>query len=139
MVHFGSEEMKKNVVADVVCGRKTIALAITEPYAGSDVANITTTATLTPDGKHYIINGEKKWITNGVWADYFVVAARTGKPGSGMNGISLFLAERKMGIETRPVHCQGNVGSGTAYVIFENIKVPKENLIGGLNKGFKVH
>ncbi|KAJ3268226.1 hypothetical protein HDU76_011479, partial [Blyttiomyces sp. JEL0837] len=114
----------------------TIALAITEPYAGSDVANITATATVSPDGKYYILNGEKKWITNGAWADFFVVAARTGKPG--MGGISLLLAERGMeGLATRPIPCQGNVGSGTAYVTFENVKIPRENLIGQENKGFK--
>ncbi|KAJ3010707.1 UNVERIFIED_CONTAM: hypothetical protein HDU68_002015, partial [Siphonaria sp. JEL0065] len=69
-----------------------IALGITEPYAGSDVANIQTTATKIPDGKHSIINGEKKWITTGNWSEYIVIAARTG--GKGMNGVSLILLER---------------------------------------------
>ncbi|KAJ3196815.1 hypothetical protein HDU67_003923, partial [Dinochytrium kinnereticum] len=132
------------IIKPVLAGDKTIALAITEPYAGSDVANITATAVLTPDGKHYVVNGEKKWIvsldlgisTNGVWADYFVVAVRTGK--KGMGGISLLLAERGMeGFATRPIKCQGNVGSGTAYLTFDNVKIPKENLIGQENKGFK--
>ncbi|KAL2918377.1 hypothetical protein HK105_201777 [Polyrhizophydium stewartii] len=136
IMHFGNEYLQNLVIADVLAGKKTIALAITEPYAGSDVANIQTTAVPTPDGEAYIINGEKKWITNGVWADYFVVAARTGS--KGMSGITLFLAERsKGGIETRPVSCQGSVGSGTAFVIMENVRVPKTHIIGELNKGFK--
>lgn len=63
-----------------------ICLAITEPAAGSDVANLTTEAKLSPCGKYYIVNGEKKWITNGVFADYFTVAVRTG--GEGMGGVS---------------------------------------------------
>ena len=65
-----------------------ICLAITEPSAGSDVANLKTEAVKTPDGKHYIVNGEKKWITNGVFADFFTVAVRTG--GEGMGGVSFF-------------------------------------------------
>jgi alkylation response protein AidB-like acyl-CoA dehydrogenase len=135
--YFGSPYLQEKIIRPVLAGDKTICLAITEPYAGSDVANLKATATLTPDGKHYILNGEKKWITNGVWADYFVVAARTG--GDGMGGITMFIAERGMpGLDTRAVACQGNVGSGTAYVTFENVKVPKENIVGELNKGFKV-
>ena len=65
LLHFGSELLKDKYVEDVVKGKKIICLAITEPSAGSDVANIQTTAELTPDGKHYIVNGEKKWITSG--------------------------------------------------------------------------
>jgi alkylation response protein AidB-like acyl-CoA dehydrogenase len=71
VLHFGSDYLKDKYVEDVVKGHKIICLAITEPSAGSDVANIMTTAKLTPDGKHYIVNGEKKWITSGTFADYF--------------------------------------------------------------------
>ena len=69
-----------------------MAFAITEPDAGSDVANLTCEAKLSEDGKHYIVNGEKKWITNGIWCDYFTTAVRTGGPG--MNGVSVLLIER---------------------------------------------
>jgi len=111
-------------------------LAITEPYAGSDVANIRTEAKKTPDGKHYIVNGEKKWITNGVFADFFTVAVRTG--GSGMGGISLLLIERSMpGVSTRAMNCQGMWSSGTSFVTFEDVLVPVEHLIGKENEGFK--
>lgn len=135
IMKFAADNLKQKVIGPVLNGDKTIALAITEPYAGSDVANIQTTATLDSEGQHYILNGEKKWITNGVWADFFVVAARTGS--SGMAGITLFLVERSMGVETRPVNCQGNICSGTAFVIFDAVRVPKSNIVGKLNKGFK--
>lgn len=82
-------------------------MAITEPSAGSDVANLHCEAKLTPDGKHYIVNGEKKWITNGVFADYFTVAVRTGT--SGMGGLSLLVIDRNFpGVKTRQMKCSGN-------------------------------
>nr|KAJ3411293.1 hypothetical protein HK105_002662 [Polyrhizophydium stewartii] len=136
VIHFGSDYLKKKVVQDCVAGRKNICLAITEPEAGSDVANLVTTAKKTDDGKFYIVNGSKKWITNGVFADYFTVAVRTGGPG--MNGISLLLIERTMpGVATRHMPCSGVWASGTSYVTFEDVKVPVENLIGKENKGFR--
>ena len=136
IIHFGTKEMKDQIISSVLAGDKSICLAITEPYAGSDVANLKCSATLTNDANHYLVNGEKKWITNGMWADYFVVAARTGE--SGMNGISLLLLEKGMpGLSVRPVICQGNACAGTAYVMLENVLVPKKNIIGKLNKGFQ--
>jgi len=87
-------------------------------------------------GKFYIVNGEKKWITNGVFADYFTVAVRTG--GQGMAGISLLLIERSMpGVTTRQMKCSGVWASGTTYITFEDVKVPVENLFGQENRGFK--
>jgi alkylation response protein AidB-like acyl-CoA dehydrogenase len=95
-----------------------------------------TTAKLTADKKHYVVNGEKKWITNAIFADYFTVAVRTG--GAGMGGLSLLLLEKDMpGISVRPMKCQGSWGSGTTYVTFEDVKVPVQNLIGKENNGFK--
>jgi len=122
---------------DCLAGRKNICLCITEPYAGSDVAGIRTEAKLTDDGQHYIVNGEKKWITNGIFADYFTVAVRTG--GAGAGGISFILIERTMpGVKTRPMNCSGVWASGTTYITFEDVKVPKNHIIGEVNKGFKV-
>jgi alkylation response protein AidB-like acyl-CoA dehydrogenase/predicted heme/steroid binding protein len=136
ILKFGSEELKQKVAPDCLAGKKFICLAITEPSGGSDVANITTEAKLSDDGEHYIVNGEKKWITNGVWADYFTVAVRTGEPG--MKGISLLLIERNMpGVKTRQMDCTGVWASGTAYITFEDVKVPKANIIGKVNGGFK--
>lgn len=80
VLQFANDEAWKNRIAkEVFSGEKKICLAITEAYAGSDVAGLRTTAVKTPDGKHYIVNGTKKWITNGVFCDYFVTGVKTGK------------------------------------------------------------
>ncbi|UZO21678.1 uncharacterized protein OCT59_014065 [Rhizophagus irregularis] len=136
ILKFGSEELKRRVAPGCLNGTKNICLAITEPYAGSDVANLKTEAKLSDDGQYYIVNGEKKWITNGVFSDYFTVAVRTGGPG--MGGVSLLLIERDMpGVKTRQMLCSGVWASGTSYITFEDVKVPKSNLIGKENGGFK--
>lgn len=136
VLKYGRPELVKRIIPGILAGDKRICLAITEPDAGSDVGNLTCEAKLTPDGKHYIVNGEKKWITNGVMSDYFTTAVRTGGPG--MNGVSVLLIERSMGgVSTRRMDCQGVWSSGTTYVTFEDVKVPVENLIGKENKGFK--
>jgi len=136
VLHFGSQYLKDKVCKDCLHGEKFICLCITEPGAGSDVASIQTSAKKTPDGKHYIVSGEKKFITNGIWADFFTVAVRTG--GSGMGGISLLLVERTFpGVSTRPMKCMGAWASGTTFVTFDDVKVPVENLIGEENQGFK--
>ncbi|KAG9574259.1 acyl-CoA dehydrogenase NM domain-like protein, partial [Aureobasidium melanogenum] len=137
VLKHGKKELVQRIMPGILSGDKRICLAITEPDAGSDVANLTCEAKLSDDGKHYIVNGEKKWITNGVWADYFTVAVRTG--GEGMNGISVLLIERSFGgVSTRRMDCQGVWSSGTTYVTFEDVKVPVENLVGKENQGFKV-
>ncbi|KAL2814308.1 acyl-CoA dehydrogenase/oxidase [Aspergillus granulosus] len=137
LVKYGKKELVDRILPGILAGDKRICLAITEPDAGSDVANLTCEAKLSEDGKHYIVNGEKKWITNGVWSDYFTTAVRTGEPG--MNGISVLLIEREAGgVQTRRMDCQGVWSSGTTYVTFEDVKVPVENLIGKENQGFKV-
>ncbi|GAP90695.1 putative acyl- dehydrogenase [Rosellinia necatrix] len=137
LVKFGKKALKDRILPGILTGEKRICLAITEPDAGSDVANLTCEAKLSADGKHYIVNGEKKWITNGIWSDYFTTAVRTG--GEGMNGVSLLLIERDMGgVSTRRMDCQGVWSSGTTYITFEDVKVPVENLLGKENQGFKV-
>jgi len=133
---FGSAYLQDKVCGPCVRGEKVICLAITEPSAGSDVARLQTTAQLSPDGKYYIVNGEKKWITNAVFADFFTVAVRTG--GAGMGGLSLMLIERSMpGVTTRQMDCSGVWCSGTTYITFEDVKVPVENLIGKAGEGFR--
>ncbi|CAO3652770.1 unnamed protein product [Mucor hiemalis] len=132
VLNFGSPELKKKLVPEIFAGRKRICLAITEPYAGSDVARIRTTAKRTADGKHFIVNGVKKWITGGCWADYFSVAVQTDK------GISMLLIERSEGVETKLIKTSYSPSAGTAYVTFEDVKVPVENLLGKENKGFLV-
>jgi len=136
VMKFGGEHVKKKCVADCLRGEKVICLAITEPMAGSDVANLGTTAEKTEDGTHYIVNGEKKWITNGVFADFFTTAVRTG--GKGMGGLSLLLMEKGAeGLETNQMQCMGVWPSGTTYITFDDVKVPCDNIIGEENKGFK--
>lgn len=136
LVKFGKKPLLDRILPGILAGDKRICLAITEPDAGSDVANLTCEAKLSEDGKHYIVNGEKKWITNGIWSDYFTVAVRTGA--EGMNGVSVLLIERENGgVSTRRMDCQGVWSSGTTYITFEDTKVPVENLIGKENQGFK--
>ena len=136
LVKFGKKPLVERILPEILNGNKRICLAITEPDAGSDVANLTCEAKLTEDGKHYIVNGEKKWITNGIWCDYFTTAVRTGGPG--MNGVSALLIERDNGgVSTRKMDCQGVLSSGTTYVTFEDVKVPVENLLSKENQGFK--
>lgn len=154
LVKYGNKKLLERILPDILSGDKRICLAITEPDAGSDVANLTCEAKLSEDGKHYIgkrntdvpakdcdadccaiVNGEKKWITNGIWSDYFTTAVRTGGPG--MGGISLLLIERGEGVTTRRMDCQGVWSSGTTYITFEDVKVPVENVLGKPNKGFQ--
>ncbi|KAI7902544.1 acyl-CoA dehydrogenase/oxidase [Cokeromyces recurvatus] len=130
--NFGNPALKAKVVPEVLLGKKRICLAITEPYAGSDVARIRTTATRTPDGKHFIINGVKKWITNGTFSDYFTVAASTDK------GITMFFVERDDHIETKQIKTSYSPSAGTSYITFDNVKVPAENILGKEGKGFQV-
>jgi len=115
--------------------KKIIALAITEPYAGSDVAGIKTTARR--EGDFFIVNGSKKYITSGVKATYFTVAVRTG--GAGIPGISLLLMEAGMpGFSVRRLKTQGMWQSNTTHLTFDDVKVPAKNLIGKENQGFKL-
>lgn len=129
---MGNKEIKNRVTEEVLSGKKKICLAITEPFAGSDVAGLRTTATKTPDGKHYIVNGTKKWITNGMWCDYFVTGCKTEK------GFSVLLIPRGEGVETNLIKTSYSTAAGTAFVEFNNVKVPVENLLGVEHNGFIV-
>ncbi|SPN97711.1 related to acyl-coa dehydrogenase, long-chain specific precursor [Cephalotrichum gorgonifer] len=133
VLNFARDEAWKKKIADeVFSGKKKACLAITEAFAGSDVAGLRTTAVKTPDGRHYIVNGTKKWITNGVFSDYFITGVNTGK------GLSVLLIERGEGVETKPIKTSYSPAAGTAYITFDNVKVPVENLLGEENKGIHV-
>jgi len=132
VINFGSNELRSKLIPEVLSGKKRICLAITEPTVGSDVARIRTTARKTPDGKFFIVNGTKKWITNGTFCDYFSTAVVTEK------GISMLLIERSEGLETTPIKTSYSACAGTSYITFENVKVPVENLLGKDGKGFQV-
>ncbi|KAL4898083.1 acyl-CoA dehydrogenase/oxidase [Aspergillus ambiguus] len=124
--------LREQVTKEVLSGQKKMCLAITEAFAGSDVAGLRTTAEKTPDGKYYIVNGTKKWITNGMFADYFVTGCRTEK------GFSVLLIPRGEGVETKQIKTSYSTAAATAFVQFENVKVPVENLLGEEHKGFIV-
>lgn len=135
LLRGGSPEVLKEVVPQLLSAKKQIALCISEPYAGSDVANIRGTAK--KDGDYYIISAEKKWITMGIFADYFTVAVRTGP--AGPKGLSLFLIDRNApGVSVKRMKLQGHWISGTSMVLFNDVKVHKSRMIGEENKGFRM-
>jgi acyl-CoA dehydrogenase len=130
---LGSEEMKRRVAPPVLAGETIIALAITEPSGGSDVAALRTKAE--KRGNHYVVNGAKMFITSGMRADLFTVAVRTGGPG--MGGISLMLVEAdRPGVSRTRLDKMGWLCSDTAAVHFDAVEVPPENMIGPENGGF---
>lgn len=133
----GSKFLKDKVARDVITGRKIMALAVTEPFGGSDVGNIRTTAVKL--GDTYSVNGSKKFITSGLKADYYTVAVRTSHSDAGKRGISLLLIERDSpGVTVRRQKTQGWWTSNTAHIVFDNVKVPSTHLIGSENQGMKV-
>lgn len=134
---FGSQALHEKVMSGLLNGTKRVCIAITEPTAGSDVKNLSTTAERSADGKYWIINGTKKWITNGIWSDYFTTAVRTrGKPGDA-SGISVIVIPKGPDVKVRRMKMGGVWSSGTSFVVFDNTKVPIEYLLGKENEGFK--
>jgi alkylation response protein AidB-like acyl-CoA dehydrogenase len=129
---LNNQQLKLQINEECLTGKKKICLAITEAFAGSDVAGIRTTAKKTPDGKHYIINGTKKWITNGMFCDYFVTACKT------KTGFSVILVPKGEGVEVSPIKTSYSTAAGTAFVQFDNVKVPVDHLMGEEDKGFIV-
>jgi acyl-CoA dehydrogenase len=131
---LGTEEQKQRWLPKCVSGECILAVGITEPGAGSDVAGLRTRAE--DKGDHYLLNGSKTYVSNGINADLVVVVARTDQ--SGGRGLSLFVVERGMeGFERgRNLKKMGLKSQDTAELFFNNVKVPKENLLGELNRGF---
>lgn len=130
VVAFGTTELVHRVAAPVLSGERRICLCISEPYAGSDVAQIRTHAELAPDGTHYTLAGVKKWITGGMFADWFTVLARTPQ------GMVLLAVERDDTVTTRRIKTSYSGAAGTAYVEFRNTMVPVANVIGKPGQGF---
>ncbi|RPA97617.1 acyl-CoA dehydrogenase NM domain-like protein [Choiromyces venosus 120613-1] len=137
ILKFGSRRLQERFIPDLLTGRARSCIAITEPGAGSDVAGIETTAVKSADGKEYIVNGSKKWITNGIWADYATTAVRTGGPGPA--GLSLLLVPLKNNpsVTLRKLTVMGLATSGTTYIEFDDTHVPVENLIGVEGMGMR--
>ena len=135
LLRYANDEQKERWFPKLCSGETISALAMTEPSAGSDFAAIRTTAKL--DGNHYILNGQKTFITNGVTSDLVIVACKT-NPDAGHKGMSLLILERGMecierGKEFKKI---GLKGQDTAELFFTDVKVPKENLLGQENQGF---
>lgn len=134
---FGTEEQKKHYIPKLASGEYLGAFAVTEPGAGSDVANMTTSAV--EDGDHYIMNGSKVFITNGGAADTFITFARTSKE-NGSKGISAFIIEKDTRglVIGKPEHKMGLHGSSTVQLNFDQCKVPKAQMLGEEGEGFKI-
>src|SRR5438270_12135089 len=135
IVFYGNEEQKRKYLPKLATGEWIAAYALTEPGVGSDAMGLTTRAELSEDGKYYILNGTKQWISNAGFADVMIAFARIGneKPSAFIveahwPGISTGAEERKMGIK----------GSSTRQVYFENLHVPVENMLGEIHKGYKI-
>jgi acyl-CoA dehydrogenase len=132
--HSGSPFLKEKYLRPGIAGDIHGGLGITEPFAGSDVAGIKTTAIR--EGDEYVINGSKVFITNGVYADYMIVACKT-RPDAGASGISLIVVDMNTpGISTSKLKKLGWKASDTGELAFDNVRVPAANLIGEENKGF---
>jgi acyl-CoA dehydrogenase len=137
LVHFASEEQKRRWLPDVVTGRTILAIAMTEPGSGSDLQAMKTSAR--PDGDHYVVNGQKTFISNGLHASLIIVAAKTDST-AGARGISLFVVDtgNVEGFSRgRLLKKLGQEGRDTTELFFNDMRVPAENLLGGVEgRGF---
>jgi alkylation response protein AidB-like acyl-CoA dehydrogenase len=136
ILYYGNEEQKKKYIPKLASGEWKACYCLTEPSSGSDANSGKTTAKLTADGKHYILNGQKMWITNGGFADIFTVFAKIDDD----KNLSAFIVEKSFGgISLNPEeHKMGIKGSSTRQVFFNDCKVPVENLLSERENGFKI-
>jgi acyl-CoA dehydrogenase family member 9 len=139
---FGSEEQKRKYLPGLASGRLVASYCLTEPGSGSDAASIQTRAKLAPDGRHYLITGNKLWITNGGIASFLTVFAKTEveEGGERKEKVTCFIVEAPaQGISVGPAeHKLGIRASWTNAIHFDQVKVPIENIVGGIGQGFKV-
>ena len=132
----GTQAIKDRFMPDIISGRTIVAVAVTEPGAGSDVKNIRTTARR--NGNEYVLNGTKMFVTNGVYADLYCVAAKTALEARPSQSISMFLVEKDSpGFRVgKKLEKHGWLSSDTAELIFEDCRIPASNLLGGEGRGF---
>ncbi|KAJ6462050.1 acyl-CoA dehydrogenase [Mycena vitilis] len=130
VINFGKPAIRDKIIEEVLGGKKHICLAITEPFAGSDVAGLKCFAKKTSKG--WVVTGTKKWITNGMFSDYFTVGCRSEE------GMVVLVVERGPGVETKLIKTSYSTAAGTAYITFDNVFVPFENTLGEDGKGFEV-
>jgi len=134
IVYFGNESQKERYLPKLASGEMIGAYALTEPGSGSDALAASTKATLTDDGNHYLLNGQKMWITNGGFADVFTIFAKVDG-----EQFTAFIVEREMGVVSgREEPKLGLDGSSTTALILDNVKVPVENVLGTVGQGHKV-
>jgi alkylation response protein AidB-like acyl-CoA dehydrogenase len=134
LVYFGTEEQKRRYLPRLASADLVGAYALTEPQAGSDALAARTTATLAPEGRHYLLNGQKMWITNGGFADLFTIFAKVDG-----DKFTAFLVERGMGVVSgRDEIKLGLDGSSTTALMLDNVRVPVENVLGTIGQGHKV-
>ncbi len=135
LIYYGTKEQKDKYLKKIITGEWVAAYCLTEPDSGSDALGAKTSAVLSPDGKHYILNGTKQFITNGGFANLYTIFAKVDKEHftaflveRNTEGLSIGTEEKKLGIR----------GTSTTQVVLENAKVPKENLLGKIGKGHKI-
>jgi alkylation response protein AidB-like acyl-CoA dehydrogenase len=134
LIYFGTDAAKEKYLAKIAAGELVTAYALTEAGSGSDAMAAKATARLSEDGTHYIINGEKMWITNGGFADIFVVFAKVDG-----DKFSAFVVERQPGLTSgAEEHKMGIKGSSTTALVLSDVKAPVENLLGEVGKGHKI-
>src|SRR5919199_4038023 len=134
IIYFGTEEAKRKYLPRIATGEIVTAYALTEAGSGSDALAAKATARLSADGTHYVLNGEKMWITNGGFADIFIVFAKVG--GDKFSG---FIVERQHGLTNgAEEHKMGIKGSSTTALVLADDKTPVENLLGEFGKGAKI-
>ncbi|KAJ7727923.1 acyl-CoA dehydrogenase/oxidase [Mycena metata] len=127
ILNYGSPELQARVIPEILNGKKFLALAISEAFAGSDVSGLQTTAVR--DGDFWVVTGTKKWITNGTYADYFTTGCRTEK------GFTVILIERSDNVSTKAIKTAYSATAGTAYVTFDKVRVPVGNTLGAVGNG----
>ncbi|MBP1358030.1 MAG: acyl-CoA dehydrogenase family protein [Sulfolobus sp.] len=133
---FGTEEQKKKYLEPMSLGEMIGGFGLSEPCCGSDAAALQTTAI--KKGGEWVINGKKMWTTQGLYADLYIVFARTGRPEDREKGISAFIVPRNSCIETSKIEVMGFRGTGTAEVTFNDCRVNEENLLGEINGGWRI-
>lgn len=134
IVYFGNDGQKARYLLRLASAELIGAYALTEPHSGSDALAARTSARLTPDGRHYVLNGQKAWITNGGFADVFTIFAKVDG-----ERFTAFLVERGMGVVSGPDEKKlGLDGSSTTALMLDNVQVPVENVLGTIGEGHKV-
>ena len=134
IVYFGTPAQKAKYLPRLASGELIGAYALTEPHSGSDALSAKTTARLTPEGTHYVLNGQKAWITNGGFADLFTVFAKVDG-----EKFTAFIVERGMGVQSGPDERKlGLDGSSTTVLMLDSVPVPVENVLGIVGEGHKV-